>query len=94
MLKPVLTEKSLKLAEDGIYTFNVDRNLTKNQIRTEIDKVFSVHVVKIRTLKVAGSTKKNFKGHKVVKKDRKKAMVTLSEKEKIDLFEVKRKKSK
>ena len=62
MLKPVLTEKSLKLAEDGVYTFYVDRKLNKGQIRHAIDKTFSVHVVSIRTSRVGGSVKKNFKG--------------------------------
>ena len=94
MLKPVLTEKSLKLAEDGIYTFYVGRGLNKGQIRHEIDNTFGVHVVKIRTLKVGGSTKKNVKGYKKIVKPRKKAMVKLAEKEKIDLFEVKGKKKK
>lgn len=86
-LKPVLTEKSMSEAKKGIYTFWVERGMNKNQIRKAVEDVFGVNVVKVRTINVAGETKRTFRGEKRVIKPRKKAMVTLKEKEKIDLFE-------
>jgi len=93
-LEPVLTEKSMKLAEEGVYTFYVDRRLTKNQIRQVVNETFDVHTVRVRTITVPGETKKTIRGYKKVVKSRKKALVSLQEKEKIDLFEVKSKKKK
>lgn len=90
-LKPLITEKSLKLAGMGKYTFSVARNLDKPGIKKLVEKVFSVHVVNVKTLKKSGEIKKNFKGKRKVVKPIKKAIVTLKEKEKIDLFESKNK---
>ena len=90
-LEPILTEKSLSKAKKGNYTFWVDRKLNKHQIKKLVSEVFDVVVVKVRTINVAGEKKKNNKGKIKVVKPRKKAMVTLKEKEKIDLFEVKNK---
>ncbi|OGM09434.1 50S ribosomal protein L23 [Candidatus Woesebacteria bacterium RBG_13_34_9] len=90
-LKPLVTEKSLKLAGLGKYTFSVARNLDKKAIKNLVEQVFSVHVVSVKTLIKAGEIKKNFKGKKKVVKSIKKAIVTLKEKEKIDLFESKNK---
>lgn len=87
---PVLTEKSLDQAKEGNYTFWVDRRLNKNQIRKLIEEAFGVHVIRVRTINVRGETKRTFQGRKTVIKPRKKAMVTLKEKEKIDLFETKK----
>jgi large subunit ribosomal protein L23 len=93
-LKPVLTEKSMKLAENGVYTFFVDKGLTKDQIKSLVNTTFTVHVTRVRTIKVPGESKKTIRGYKKVTQPRKKALVNLQEKEKIDLFEVKSKKSK
>ena len=89
-IAPVLTEKSLNEAKEGNYTFWVDRRMNKNQIRGLVEETFEVHVTRVRTITVPGETKKTFRGRKVVVKPRKKAIVTLKEKEKIDLFETKK----
>ncbi len=92
LLQPVLTEKSLEEAKKGNYTFWVDKHLTKPQIKIKINEVFGVNVVKVRTLNVAGEIKKTIMGRKKIVKPKKKAIVTLKEKEKIDLFEEKKSK--
>ena len=89
-LIPVLTEKSLKEAGRGNYTFWVDKNMTKHQINKLVNDVFGVKVLKVRTMNVAGEIKKTAMGRKRIVKSRKKAIVTLGEKEKIDLFEEKK----
>jgi large subunit ribosomal protein L23 len=89
-LIPVLTEKSLEQAKRGNYTFWVDRNLTKHQIKKLVSEVFAVNVVRVRTANIAGETKKTLMRVKRVIQPRKKAIVTLRDKDKIDLFEEKK----
>lgn len=76
-IKPILTEKTLTDAKAGKYTFWVERTAKKSAIKSFIDETFAVHVRKINTLLLR-------KG--------KKAIVRLSEKEKIEAFEIKEKK--
>ena len=91
-IKPVITEKSLSDAKEGNYTFLVDRRLNKYQIRQLISDLFGVDVVKVRTSNYKAGVRRNYLGKKVVTKAKKKAVVTLKEKQKIDLFEEKKKK--
>lgn len=88
-LTPVLTEKSLSLAKEGNYTFWVDRRMNKNQIKRMVEEAFGVHVVRVRTINMRAEVKRTIRGRKRVIKPKKKAIVTLKEKEKIDLFDVK-----
>jgi len=90
-LEPILTEKTLKLAEEGKYTFRVGLGLNKFQIKKLIEDVFGVHAVSVRTVKESGERKRTQRGKRVILPE-KKAIVTLKEKEKIDLFETKKKK--
>lgn len=90
--EPVLTEKSLEQAKKGNYTFWVDRNLTKHQIKKLVGEMFGVNVIRVRTANIAGENKKTLAGVRRVVQSRKKAIVTLKEKEKIDLFEEKKSK--
>jgi large subunit ribosomal protein L23 len=94
ILKPIITEKSMAESKKGRYTFYVDTNLTKHEIRNLIEEVFDVTVEKVRTINVKGEEKRNFQGRKKIVKPRKKAIVTLKGKDTIDLFEEKKKKKK
>jgi len=86
-LVPILTEKSLKDAKKGKYTFYVGMNLNKYQIKELIEKAFKVNVVKVRSMVKKGEEKRTMQGMKKTVKPKKKAVVTLKEKEKIDIFE-------
>lgn len=90
-ITPVLTEKSLKEAKRGFYTFWIEKNLDKGEIKNLINKVYDVHVVSVRTINYKASVRKNLRGQKVRHAALKKAMVTLAEKEKIEVFEEKSK---
>ncbi len=87
MITPVFTEKSLKLAKEGKYTFWVNVKQDKMSLKALIAKLFGVHVIDIKTVTTSGETKKNNRGVKVTTLRGKKAIVTLKEGEKIDLFE-------
>jgi len=88
-LEPILTEKSLKDAKSGNYTFWTERNLTKNQIKKLVGEVFGVQVTRVRTMNYKSEVKKGLWGRKRRLPPRRKIIVSLKEKQKIDLFEVK-----
>ena len=90
-LIPVLTEKSLEQAKAGSYTFWVDSGLTKREIKEAIEKVFKVNVTGVKTINYKSRRERDFRGKIKQILSRRKAIVRLQEKEKIDLFEVEKK---
>lgn len=85
--KPIVTEKSnLLIAERNQYTFMVDKNASKPQIRQAIEEIFKVKVLDVQTAQMLG--KKVRRGQIIGKKaDWKKAVVTLADGDRIDIFE-------
>ena len=50
-LKPLTTEKAVMLIESqNVLTFQVEKNVSKGEIKKEIEDLFGVKVEKIRTL--------------------------------------------
>ena len=90
-LEPVITEKTTQLTKERKYTFRVDKGVTKSEIKEAVSKTFGVTVLKVRTIREAGEIKRGFSGRKRIVRPGKKAIVTLPEKEKIDVFETKKK---
>lgn len=83
--KPVLTEKSLALLDEGKYTFDVDVHANKVEIRHAVERLFNVKVESVHTLNVRPKAKRV--GRFIGKTNRrKKAIVKLAEGQKIDLF--------
>lgn len=85
ILRPLITEKSVTLAQENKYTFAVDPKSNKVEIRGAIESIFKVKVLKVNTLNVKGKPKRwgrRYKGHK---SDWKKAIVTLKEGDKIEI---------
>ena len=81
--EPVVSEQSTILNEFGKYVFVVDKKANKLEIKYAIEKLFDVHVQKVNTVNVLG--KKRRMRYKIGKRsDWKKAIVTLSEGEKIE----------
>jgi len=51
ILKPITSEKAVKMIElDNALLFEVPRRATKIEIKKEVESVFSVKVVAVRTL--------------------------------------------
>ena len=91
LIRPILTEKSLKLAkESNKYTFEVSRDVNKFEIKKAIERKYDVNVKNVRIINMLGKIKrfgsKRIEGRR---KDFKKAIVTLDKKDKIDIFEMK-----
>lgn len=94
LLKPVISEKS-KAAQSKAYTFLVGRSLTKHQIKKLVQEAFGVVVKGVRTSTVRGGRARAGKRRfMVTKSDLKKAIVTVGDKDKIDIFETEEKKGK
>jgi large subunit ribosomal protein L23 len=89
VIKPVITEKSLRLANlDNTYTFVVQRTANKDQISEAVSKLFTVEVKGIRTITNQKGTKKTGKKRQSVTTGKvKKALVTLKDGHSIDLFD-------
>jgi len=88
--RPLVTEKSTQLQDKGIYAFEVDPHANKIEIALAVHKKFNVTVVNVRTMIYKGKSKTQLtrKGRFTGKTSHfKKAVVTLKEGEKIDLFE-------
>ncbi len=94
ILKPVFTEKSLKDAKNGKYTFWVDKSKNKSQIKAIIKTFFEVTVTKIATSTLKGSKKRSLRGIVQTIPARKKATVELKAGDKITIFEEEKKAAK
>lgn len=87
ILRPVVTEKSNLMSGDlNQYVFEVDSRANKFQIREAVELVFEKTVVNVRTMNMPA--KRGRRGRKWYIRSRqwKKAVVTLAEGEKIELF--------
>jgi len=91
LVKPLITEKMSLLSESkGQYGFRVALVATKPEIKAEIEKMYGVEVLKLRTLIVAGKRKTRFTKSGVSngkKSNYKKAIVSLAEGQSIDFYE-------
>lgn len=87
--RPIITEKSFSDANRGIFTFEVDTLANKSEIKNEIQKLFTVHVVSVTSEILKGKKRRVGKNRKLIQKANiKKVRVRLKSGEKIPLFEV------
>ena len=87
IIKPIISEKSLKDAIGGKYTFLVNKKATKIDIKKAIEDAFEVKVTKVLTNITKGSTTRNTKIGKIVSHfSDKKARVTLKQGQSIAIF--------
>ena len=84
ILAPVVTEKSAKNAENGIYTFKVVKSATKTQIKWAIEKAFGVEVKTVNTL-ITKPKDKRVGRYTGQTKTYKKAIVTLKDGQQIEI---------
>ncbi|MBD3376559.1 50S ribosomal protein L23 [candidate division KSB1 bacterium] len=91
LIRPLLTEKMLKLQEEhGKYGFSVALDANKIEIKSAVERRFDVTVDNVHTVKVKGKNKKMNTRRGLThgkRADWKKAIVTLREGDSIDFFE-------
>jgi large subunit ribosomal protein L23 len=85
--RPLVTEKSTRANEEtNKVTFVVRKDANKIEIKRAVEEVFGVNVLEVRTLNNRGK-KKRVGARQGRKPDWKKAVVSLREGDRIDLFE-------
>jgi large subunit ribosomal protein L23 len=85
LIKPVISEKSYRLVDDGKYTFLVAPEANKTQIRQAVEQVFRVRVTGVNTINRPGKRRRTRYGWGK-RPDTKRAIVTLAAGERIDVF--------
>ena len=87
ILRPIITEKSTLVKETGNqYVFEVARSANKIEIRKAVEKLFKVKVIDVHVSNMEGK-KKRLGRYAGKRSDWKKAIVKLSPKDKITIFE-------
>ncbi len=82
-----LSEKSNKLSSElGQYTFEVHGHANKHQIAQAVEETFKVTVRRVNTQNYRGKNKRTRRGGVTIGSDYKKAIVTLKQGDKIELF--------
>jgi len=85
--KPLVSEKSYKLMEDAVYTFEVEMTATKIDVARAVESLFSVRVRKVNTLVRKGEIVRDRRtGIRHRRSDRKIAYVSLRDGYSIDLM--------
>ena len=85
IIRPIVSEKSYNLIDaNGQYTFEVQPDASKTEIKLAIEQVFNVKVAKINTLNRKGKSRRTKFGLGK-RKDTKRAIVTLKSGS-IDIF--------
>jgi large subunit ribosomal protein L23 len=75
LLAPVVSEKSYGLLDQNKYTFLVHPDANKTEIKIAVEKVFNVKVTSVNTINRTGK-----------RKDTKRAIVSLADGHRIDIF--------
>lgn len=89
LIKPIITEKSMREAAMGRFTFEVNIDSNKAQIAQAVATTFKVNPTGVQTVTFSGRTKRV--GRRRIEKQLKaikKAIVSLKPGQKIDLFDV------
>ena len=58
LIRPLVTEHSTDLMQDGKFVFVVDKRANKIQIADAVEEIFKVNVVSVNTMNVKGKTKR------------------------------------
>lgn len=87
LVRPVVTEKSSHVQETlNQYTFEVHMKANKIQIKDAIELIFDVAVLEVRTMVMPKKRGRRGRKFYVRKKSWKKAIVTISPRDRINLF--------
>jgi large subunit ribosomal protein L23 len=90
IIKPIVTEKATLLTEKlNRYSFKVNKDANKIQIKKAVEAAYNVTVVDVNTSNVSGKNKTRYTKAGIIKgatSDYKKAVVTLKEGDLIDFY--------
>lgn len=85
LIKPMVSEKSTMMMSESKYSFIVDRNANKIEIKHAVESAFNVDVLNVTTRNYIGKEKRmgRFVGRRP---NTKRAIVTLAPGQKIEIF--------
>lgn len=86
IVAPHITEKATLLSEQNAVVFKVASKATKPEIKAAVEALFDVSVKSVNTIVQKGKTKR-WKGAPYQRSNMKKAIVTLTEGQSIDVTE-------
>jgi large subunit ribosomal protein L23 len=90
MIKPIVTEKATKLTDKlNVYTFRVTPEANKYQIKSLVEQLYGVKVVRVNTAVVRGKNKSRWTKSGLLRGKTsayKKAFVIVGEGQTIDFF--------
>lgn len=86
IIRPLVTEKSNSQMAEGQYSFAVDVRANKSQIKAAVEEIFKVDVVSVNTMRILGKMRR-MGVHRGRQPSWKKAVVSLKEGQRIELFE-------
>ena len=87
IIRPLITERTTELMEQNKYTFIVDRNSNKIDIKRAIEEIFGVQVESVNTLNFKGKKRRLGRYPEGFRPGFKKAIIKLTEESKqIDIL--------
>ncbi len=87
IIRPYLTEKSLKSTKTGRYTFLVNLDANKHQIKELIEKLYKVNVTKVTIQRTQRQVHRSGRtGRYTIEQPIKKALVQLKDKQTLPIF--------
>ena len=85
LLRPIVSEKSYALLDENKYTFLVDPDANKTEIKIAVEKLFNVKVTTVNTVNRKGKRRRTRFGLGT-RTNTKRAIVTVSPGDRIDIF--------
>lgn len=90
LIKPIITEKMTELSDDyNKYSFIVNKNANKIQIRNAVEEMYGVTVDSVNTMRYRGKQRSRYTRAGIIRGKEnsfKKAIVTLVEGDTIDFY--------
>ncbi len=87
LVRPLITEKSMKLVDEGKYTFEVKQGANKVEVKKAVEELFKVEVTAVNMMNTQRKRRRVGK-YEGLRPAVQKAIVTLAEGQKLDVFEI------
>ena len=87
LVRPLITEKTMKLVEEGKYTFEVKQGSNKVEVKKVVEELFKVEVTAVNMMNTLRKKRRVGK-YEGLRPAVQKAIVTLAEGQKLDVFEI------
>ena len=86
LIKPLITEKNTKIGALNKYTFKIERQANKTQVKEAVEYIFKVNVTAVNVISVPPKTRRVGKSSGLTQ-PWKKAIVTIRPGQRIEIFE-------